>query len=108
MIKHKTNNNSKADVSATKITGKDDAGTKIVGEEGYDAMKIIKEEVVDTTKIVKDSLENRAMLLNIKRQLAFKQHLLTISPWTTSMIPIRIQCQIRVRWMPKPNILVKY
>uniref|UniRef100_A0A915HYI4 Variable large protein n=1 Tax=Romanomermis culicivorax TaxID=13658 RepID=A0A915HYI4_ROMCU len=54
MIKCKTNDNGDTDVSATKIAGKDDAGTRIIGEEGYDARKIVKEEVADATKIVKE------------------------------------------------------
>uniref|UniRef100_A0A915JW76 Transposase n=1 Tax=Romanomermis culicivorax TaxID=13658 RepID=A0A915JW76_ROMCU len=55
-IKCKTNNNGDADVSATKIAGKDDAGTKIVGEEGYDATKIFEEEDrVDATKFAGES-----------------------------------------------------
>uniref|UniRef100_A0A915IL94 Uncharacterized protein n=1 Tax=Romanomermis culicivorax TaxID=13658 RepID=A0A915IL94_ROMCU len=52
-IKCKTNNNGDADVSATKIVGKDNVGSKIVGEEGYDAMKMV-EEGADATKITEE------------------------------------------------------
>uniref|UniRef100_A0A915L563 Uncharacterized protein n=1 Tax=Romanomermis culicivorax TaxID=13658 RepID=A0A915L563_ROMCU len=50
MMKCKTRDNDDADVPATKIAGKGDDCTKIIGEEAHDATKII-EEGADATKM---------------------------------------------------------
>uniref|UniRef100_A0A915JP66 Uncharacterized protein n=1 Tax=Romanomermis culicivorax TaxID=13658 RepID=A0A915JP66_ROMCU len=52
MMKCKTSDNGDADVSATKITGKGDDRTKIVGEKGDDDGTKIIEEGADATKII--------------------------------------------------------
>uniref|UniRef100_A0A915K685 Uncharacterized protein n=1 Tax=Romanomermis culicivorax TaxID=13658 RepID=A0A915K685_ROMCU len=49
----------------TKIAGKDDAGTKIVGEEAADATKIVKEEGADASIIPRefgDAIEDQKAL----------------------------------------------
>uniref|UniRef100_A0A915INW1 Uncharacterized protein n=1 Tax=Romanomermis culicivorax TaxID=13658 RepID=A0A915INW1_ROMCU len=69
-IKHKTNDNDDADVSATKIAGKDVADTKIVGKKGNDAMKIVQEGP-DATKIAGewgDATEDQKTLYRTQKE----------------------------------------
>uniref|UniRef100_A0A915KZR1 Uncharacterized protein n=1 Tax=Romanomermis culicivorax TaxID=13658 RepID=A0A915KZR1_ROMCU len=47
--------------------------------------------------LLQNSPENWAMLVKIKRQLAFKRHLLTSSSSTASRIPTMIQRRIPVQ-----------